>query len=130
MTEYDLPSPPLEGQYIPYPKAMTQLAERLKASPEELAVWIVMWPEDPGGLPAYTNANESDPPDEFNFDQYSGDDPDCRDYLSLLMGCWFREQDTLNFIPDEAVHDRRSSSLSAGAGIRDIQPEAFIRAKD
>ena len=53
MTEYDLPSPPLEGPYIAYPKAMAQLAERLKASPEELAVWVFMGTGGLGGLPAY-----------------------------------------------------------------------------
>ena len=106
MSEYDpLPSGP-DGQYIAYPKAMTQLAKRLKASPEELAVWIFMGP-DLGGLPAYLNANELDPPPEFYFDPYLGDDPYCRDYLSPLTACWFRQQDILNFTPTQAVHHRR-----------------------
>ena len=128
MSENDPSSPPLEGPYIAYPKAMARFAERLKASPEELAVWIFMWPEDPGGLPAYTNANERDPPDEFNFDQYSGDDPDCRDYLSHLMECWFREQDTLNFSPTRRFITC-AELIERWSGHPKIQPEAFIRAK-
>ena len=128
MSENDPSSPPLEGPYIAYPKAMARFAERLKASPEELAVWIFMWPEDPGGLPAYTNANERDPPDEFNFDQHSGDDPDCRDYLSPLMECWFREQDTLNFSPTRRFITG-AELVERWSGHPKIQPEAFIRAK-
>ena len=129
MSKGDPPSPPLEGPYIAYPKAMAQLAERLNASPEELAGWVLMGPEDPGGLPAYTNANELDPPDEFGFDHYLGDDPDRRDYLSPLTACWFRQDDVLNFSPTEryitcaALIDRWRARLLG------MQAEAFIRAK-
>ena len=127
MSEYELSSPPLEGQYIAFPKAMRQLAKRLKASPEELAVWVFLGPEL-GGLTAYLNANELDPPPKFYFDPYVGDDPDCRDYLSPLTACWFRQQDILDFTPTEryitgaALIDRCSKLLG-------MQPEAFIRAK-
>ena len=127
MSKYDLSSPPLEGQYIAYPKAMRQLAKRLKASPEELAVWVFVWPE-PGGLPAYLNANELDPPPEFCFDPYSGDDPDCRDYLSPLMACWFRQQDILNFTPTER-YITGEALIDRWSKLSGMQPEAFIRAK-
>ena len=100
MSEYDPLPPGSDGQYIPYPKALKQLAERFKASPEELAIWVRAGPgRGLGGLTAYCNANERYPPPEFFFDSYSGDDPDCRDYLSPLMRCWFRKQDILDFSP-------------------------------
>jgi hypothetical protein len=50
---------PVEGisainraDYIPYPKAMRLLAERIGATPEEMAAWIFYGPEM-GGLEAY-----------------------------------------------------------------------------
>ena len=127
MSEYDPLPPGPDGQYIAHPKAMVQLANRLKASPAELAVWVFMGPEL-GGLPAYLNANELDPPPEFCFDPYLGDDPYCLDYLSPLTACWFREQDILNFSPTRrfiagrALMDRWRPHLG-------MQVEAFIRAK-
>ena len=127
MTEYDLPSPPLEGPYIAYPQAMAQLAERLKASPEELAVWVFMGP-DLGGLTAYFNANELDPPPEFCFDPYLGDDPDCLDYLSPLVACWFRQQDILNFSPTRRFITG-AALIARWRSHSDMQAEAFIRAK-
>ena len=127
MSEYDpLPSGP-DGRYIAYPKAMTQLAKRLKASREELAVWIFMGPEI-GGLPAYLNANELDPLPEFCFGPYSGDDPDCRDYLSPLTPCWFRQQDILNFTPPER-YITGAELIDRWRPHLDVQVEAFIRAK-
>ena len=124
MSEYDPPSPPLEGQYIACPEAMRQLAKRLKASPEELAVWVFMGP-DLGGLPAYLNANELDPPPEFHFVPYLGDDPD---YLSPLMACWFREHDVLNFNPAER-YITGAALIERWSQHSGIRPEAFIRAK-
>ena len=127
MTEY-VPLPPgPDGQYIAYPKAMAQLAERLKASPEELAVWIFMGP-DLGGLPAYLNANELDPLPEFCFDPYLGDDPDCLDYLSPLAACWFRQQDIQNFSPTRRFITG-AALIERWRSHSDMQAEAFIRAK-
>jgi len=51
-------------RYVAYPKAMHQLAARLGATPEELAAWIWSGPKD-GGIAAYMNANELDPPPRF-----------------------------------------------------------------
>ena len=124
MSEYDSGSTAFEDNYIAYPKAMTQLAERLEASPEELAAWLFVGPEL-GGLAAYVNANELEPPPEFRFGLYTGDNPD---YLSPLMWCWFQEDDVLNFTPTEryitgtSLKDRWNGHLG-------MQPEAFIRAK-
>ena len=127
MSEYDLPSPPLEGQYIAYPKAMGQLAKRLKALREEFAVWVFMGP-DLGGLPAYLNANELDPPPEFYFDPYLGDDPYCLDYLSPLVACWFRQQDIQNFSPTRRFITG-AALIERWHSHSDMQAEAFIRAK-
>ena len=116
-----------KDQYIACPKALMQLAERLKASPDELAVWVFIGP-DFGGLTAYLNANELDPPPEFCFDPYLGDDPDCRDYLSPLMACWFRQQDILNFTPTER-YITGAALIDRWSKLSGMQPEAFTRAK-
>lgn len=118
------PTPPASPvPYIPYPKAMKLLAKRLGATPEELAAWVWIGPED-GGLAAYRNANELDPPPRFHF--WAGNhDPD---YLSPLMACWFKEDDISTFEPTDRyitgkmLVERWSQNL-------DIQPEAFILAK-
>ena len=127
MSEYDPLPPGPDGQYIAYPKAMTQLAKRLKASPEELAVWVFMGP-DLGGLPAYLNANELDPPPEFCFDPYLGDDPVSLDYLSHLTPCWFRREDILNFNPTRRFITG-AALIERWRSHSDMQAEAFIRAK-
>ena len=106
---------------------MGQLAKRLKASPEELAVWVFMGP-DLGGLPAYLNANELDPPPEFYFDPYLGDDPYCLDYLSPLVACWFRQQDIQNFSPTRRFITG-AALIERWHSHSDMQAEAFIRAK-
>lgn len=110
--------------YVAYPKAMKLLAERLDATPEEIAAWVWMGPKE-GGLEAYLNANELDPPPRFYYDIGRGDD---FDYLSPLMACWFRENDIASFQPanryitGKALLDRWSKHSG-------IQPEAFIQAK-
>ena len=113
-----------KDQYIACPKALMQLAERLRASPEELAAWVCVGPEH-GRLAAYLKVNELDPPPEFHFGPHPGDD---FDYLSPLMACWFREDDVLNFSPTEryitgaALIDRWSKHDMTA-------PVGFIRAK-
>ena len=86
-----------KDQYIACPKALMQLAERLNASPDELAAWVCVGPEH-GGLAAYLKVNQLDPPPEFHFGPHPGDD---FEYLSPLMACWFRQDDVLNFSPTE-----------------------------
>lgn len=112
-------------KYIAYPKAMKLLAEKFDATPEELAAWIFFGPgPELGGLTAYLNANELDPPPKF----YYNVGGDSFDYLSPLMACWFREEDITNFMPTEryitgkALIERWSKQLG-------IQPEAYILAK-
>lgn len=115
-------------KYIAYPKAMKLLAERIDATPEEVAAWLFFGSESEpelGGLTAFLNANELDPPPKFYYNVGNGDS---FDYLSPLMACWFREEDIANFKPDDryitgsALIERWSKQLG-------IQPEAYILAK-
>jgi hypothetical protein len=80
-------------RYIAFPKALALLAARLGATSEEIAGWVWDGPEQ-GGLTAYVNANELEPPPRFYF--YFGMDDD---YVSEMMACWFRESDITNFTP-------------------------------
>ncbi len=81
-------------RFMAYPKAMHQLTVRIGATPEELAAWIWLGPND-GGIAAYTNANELDPPPRFFFATGSGS----HDYIAPLMYCWFRSDDIDEFVP-------------------------------
>ena len=81
------------AQYISYPKAMRLLDERLKATPEELALWV-FWGPERGGIAAFIDDNESNPLLTFSFHAFMG-----YDYLSSLMATWFLEKDIVNFIP-------------------------------
>lgn len=89
-----LAEPALATQYMAYPKAMHQLTARLGANPEELAAWIWNGPED-GGIAAYLNANELDPPPRFSYTTGS----DSQDYIAPLMACWFKADDIDQFMP-------------------------------
>lgn len=82
------------ARYVAYPKAMQQLAQRLGASPEELAAWICTGPER-GGIAAYVNANELDPPPRFSYLYFVG----TTDYIAPLMGCWFKVDHLEQFEP-------------------------------
>ena len=78
---------PVSGKqnYIAYPKAFKLLSNRLKTTPDEIAAWVWMGQND-GGLNAYLNANELEPPPRFYYDLGNGQN---FDYLSPLMACWF-----------------------------------------
>lgn len=90
------PSPCAPVQYVAYPKVMHQLAQRLGATPEELAAWVYAGPKD-GGITAYLNANELDPPPRFHYTTGS----DNQDYVAPLMACWFRADEIDQFEPAE-----------------------------
>ena len=111
-------------RYIAYPKALNLLAERLAATPEELAGWVFTGPKD-GGLSAYLNANEIDPPPRFHYSIWGGDN---FDYLSPLMACWFREDEIAQFNPTDRFITGKAliERWSVHPG---VQSEAFIRAK-
>ncbi len=110
------------ARYIAYPKAMALLTKRLGATTEELAAWVFIWPLD-GGLAAYTNANELDPPPRFHFDYPMGED-----YISPLMACWFREDEIERFVPTDHYITGKAL-IERWSKLPSIQPEAFIRAK-
>lgn len=109
-------------EYIAYPRAMKRLRERLGATPEEVAAWV-FWGETQGGLVAYTNANELDPPPKFGFFYTMGDD-----YISPLMACWFRRDDIEAFEPDERYITGKAL-IERWSKEPDIEPKAFVQAK-
>lgn len=109
--------------YIAYPRAMHQLQQRVGATPEELAAWIWVAPEL-GGIAAYVNANELDPPPRFRF----GDRGDSQDYLSPLMACWFLTDDVAKFAPAERFITG-SALIERWKSLPVLQAEAFIVAK-
>lgn len=110
-------------QYVAYPKVMHQLRTRLGATPEELATWIWLGPEK-GGIAAYRNANELDPPPRFFYAIGSGS----QDYISPLMGCWFSSKDIDDFVPaDRYINGAKLiERWSQRPGIHAV---AFIHAK-
>lgn len=111
-------------RYIAYPKALKLLADRLDATPEELAAWVWMGPKD-GGLAAYLNANELDPPPRFYYSLGNGND---FDYLSPLMACWFSEDDIARFEPTDR-YITGQALIERWSRQPGLQPVAFIRAK-
>lgn len=113
---------PTGDDYIAYPKAMRMLAERLNATAEELATWIFLGP-DTGGIAAYLNANELNPPPRFHFDVFMGED-----YVSPLMACWFRRSDIECFAPEDR-YIAGEKLIERWGKLHSIRAEAFIRAK-
>jgi hypothetical protein len=114
---------PPAARYLAYPKAMHQLAERLGATPAELAGWIYCGPTD-GGIAAYMNANELDPPPRF----FYATENDDQDYIAPLMACWFREDDIDQFEPADRFIT--GAELIERWGRRPgLHPVAFILAK-
>lgn len=109
--------------FIPYPKALKALAERLQATPVELAAWVSLEPEN-GGLAAYTNANELNPPPPFSFFSHLGEP----DYMSLLNACWFRKDDIDRFKPTERFITGKAL-IERWGNVPGITPKAFIGAK-
>lgn len=116
-------SPGLPIQYVAYPKAMNQLAKRLGAMPAELAAWVWIGPND-GGISAYMNANELDPPPRFFYATGS----DSQDYIAPLMACWFRADDIEQFEPADRyiIGTALIERWSAQPGLHVV---AFIQAK-
>jgi len=92
--DLSLAEPAPTTRYVAYPKAMHQLTARLGATAEELAAWIWLGPKD-GGITAYLNANEMDPPPRFFYATGS----DSHDYIAPLMACWFKVDDIDQFEP-------------------------------
>lgn len=112
----------LAHDFIAYPKALKILQERWQASPDELAVWIFRGPEA-GGIAAYCNANELDPPPRFYFAYNLSED-----YLSALMGCWFLQSDIDQFVPTDR-YITGTALIERWSKVPGLRPEAFICAK-
>jgi len=118
-----LPAPDPSARYMAYPKVMHQLTTRLGATPEELAAWIWNGPKD-GGIAAYLNANELDPPPRFLYATGSAS----HDYIAPLMACWFKADDIDQFVPADRY-------ITGGALIKrwgqrpGLHVVAFIQAK-
>ncbi|GEM_PF-1010386 len=111
-------------RYIAFPKALKLLADRLDATREELAGWVWMEAKG-GGLDAYLNANELDPPPKFYYSLGSGDD---LDYVSSLMACWFNEEHIAHFEPATRFITGKSL-IERWSRQPGVEPEAYIRAK-
>jgi hypothetical protein len=110
-----------QPNFIPFPVAMRALAERLQATPEELAAWIWFGPED-GGLAAYTDANElSDPPRFYYSYGY-------HDYIAPLMACWFRHDDIMRFVPQERFMTGKQL-MDRWSKVPYLRVESYISAK-
>lgn len=118
-----LVAPAIPARFIAYPKAIHQLTARLNATPAELAAWIWNGPKD-GGIAAYLNANELDPPPRFFYTVGSEN----QDYIAPLMACWFKEEEIDQFVPvdryitGEALIDRWGQRPA-------LHAVAFIQAK-
>jgi hypothetical protein len=109
--------------YVAYPKAAAALAERLEATPAEIAAWIFVGP-DQGGIAAYRNANELFPPPRFFYDfMLHGDG----DYLAPLMGCWFEQVELERFQPADRF--LTGSALLQRWAAKVGNAKAFIEAK-
>ena len=112
--------------YVAYPRAMTQLRKRIDATPEELAAWIWIGPKD-GGIAAYVNANDLDPPPRFYFGLGNGKGDD-HDYVSPLMACWFREDEIAAFIPADR-YITGAALIKRWCERPGLRAEAWVRAK-
>ncbi len=118
----------LVPRYLAYPSALSRLRHRFGATPEELAAWVY-WGPSLGGLAAYVNANELDPPPRFVFP--SGDaclEGDGFEYVPHLMGCWFRSDEVEAFHPSNRYMSGRDL-VQRWSKVAGLDPAAYIRAK-
>ncbi len=109
--------------YIPYAQAYTFLEKRIYATPEEIAAWVYLGPNE-GGLNAYVDINNSSTPKVFYFKNFAGKDT----YLSQLMLCWFLREDIDSFQPEDRfiTEEQLIKHWETKQG---IQVADFIRAK-
>lgn len=118
------------GRYMAYPKALQALKQSLNATPEEMAAWVFMGADD-GGLSAYLNVNELDPPPQFRFGAlafFGNASEGDSDYVAPLMGCWFKSVDVVRFEPADRFITGQALVERWGS-ISGVKVEAFIRAK-
>ena len=113
-------------QYVPYPTAFSPLNERFDTSPEEIAMWIWLGAHH-NGLRAFVNPGALGAPPRFTFAGTDG-----WDYVSKIMGCWFRLDDLEHFVPTNRYIrcDQLRERWRGKQGIdSDANLDAFIRAK-
>src|SRR6187551_373272 len=112
--------------YIPYAKAMRLLAERIKATPEELAAWVFYGPEL-GGLGAYEHGYEFADPWPFSY-AVRTNPIISEDYVSPLMSLWILKEEIINFYPPERYITGKMliERWSTQPG---IEPRAYILAQ-
>jgi hypothetical protein len=106
-------------KYIRYGLAIKCLRERLHATPEELAAWV-FYGNKKGGLNAYANAHELDPPPRFFFEPEMG-----WDYLHPLQGCWFLKTDVESFHPEDRFITG-TALIERWSHDPDLEPTQFI----
>ena len=123
----NLTRPKGKHKYIPYVRAVARWAERFDATPEEVAAWVYFGP-DAGGLSAYLNANELDPPPRFFYGTALLPQEKDWDYVEPLMSCWFRETDVESFEPLSRFITG-DQLVKRWAHVPAIRVEAFIAAK-
>ena len=115
-------------EYVAYPRALHQLADRLGATPEEMAAWIFAGPDD-GGIAAYLNANELDPPPRFHFSLGNyGDGGNDHDYVAPLMACWFTADALARFEPGHR-YITGNALIARWSDQPGLKAEAFVLAK-
>lgn len=117
--------PSIPEQFVAYPRAFVLLQQRIAATPDELAAWVWFGPEE-GGLVAYQNVNELDPPPRFRFTYGAG--PEQFNYLAPLMGCWFKVDDVNSFQPTRRFVTG-ATLLERWSRQPGLEPVAFIAAK-
>jgi hypothetical protein len=122
------PSEPFSAgsDFMAYPAALRDLSRRFGATADEMAAWVFYGP-DQGGLAAYVNANELDPPPRFSYTMFMHGDDDW-DYLSPLMRTWFKRADIASFNPTERYLTGEALIQRWGAQ-PGLAPAAFIQAK-
>ena len=116
-------APDFQESFFAYRVAMHMLRERLGATRGELAAWLFFGPKQ-GGISAYLNVNELEPPLPFHY-YTSGAD---LDYLSPLMACWFIREEVDNFKPSER-YITGSALIERWRKYDEIDPAVFIQCR-
>ena len=117
-------APDFQESFFAYPKAMRRLRKRLKATREELAAWVFLGPA-PGGVTAYVNVDEKEPPKLFNYYPPRAG----WDYCAPLVYCWFIREEVVNFKPSER-YITGSVLIERWRKYEDIDPAEFIGAQN
>jgi hypothetical protein len=147
----------LPEHYIPYPRAMMLFAERLNATPEEMAAWVFTRTKADALNRLSERKKREQTPLELENDSkereelarmgpkdcglaayWNANEPNSRarfyyspgdfDYLGPLMACWFREDDIATFDPVERYITYKAL-IDRWSTRPEIQPKEYILAK-